>query len=137
MPSLSIGLNGEMTHEVNNDLWLTMKSEIKSELKRELFIELGRSSGRLNGEPDRIGDSIGSHLKPPPSIFTPICHPLVEEATRDVDGYYLEHWGFPNEKAKKKFVAAGFSRVTCLYFPIGARRADSICVFIAHDSLPH
>lgn len=52
-----------------------------------------------------------------PSYFTPICHPLVDEVTQTVDGYFLEHWPFKNEKARKKFVAAGFSRVTCLYFP--------------------
>ncbi|KAI8623281.1 Aristolochene synthase in complex with 12,13 Difluorofarnesyl diphosphate [Xylariaceae sp. FL1651] len=35
----------------------------------------------------------------------------------EVDGYFLRHWPFPGTKARKKFVAAGFSRVTCLYFP--------------------
>lgn len=54
---------------------------------------------------------------PPPSLFEPICHPLVKSVTDEVDGYFLQHWDFPNEKARKKFVAAGFSRVTCLYFP--------------------
>ena len=54
---------------------------------------------------------------PPSSIFKSICHPLVKEVTLDVDGFYLEHWNFDSEKAKRKFVAAGFSYVTCLYFP--------------------
>ncbi|KAB8236269.1 terpene synthase family protein [Aspergillus alliaceus] len=58
-----------------------------------------------------------SSLKPPPSTFQPLCHPLVEEVSKEVDNYFLQHWNFPNEKARKKFVAAGFSRVTCLYFP--------------------
>ena len=53
----------------------------------------------------------------PPSLFEPICHPLVESVTKQVDGYFLQHWNFPNERAREKFVAAGFSRVTCLYFP--------------------
>ena len=54
---------------------------------------------------------------PPPSLFEPICHPLVDSVTKQVDGYFLQHWDFPNERAREKFVAAGFSRVTCLYFP--------------------
>jgi aristolochene synthase len=41
----------------------------------------------------------------------------VEVVTREVDAYFLEHWPFPDETARKKFVNAGFSRVTCLYFP--------------------
>lgn len=41
----------------------------------------------------------------------------MEEVSREVDGYFLQHWNFKDEKARKKFVAAGFSRVTCLYFP--------------------
>ena len=53
----------------------------------------------------------------PPSNLIPLCHPLVEEVTKEVDGYFLEHWPFPNERSRKKFVNAGFSRVTCLYFP--------------------
>ncbi|RHZ50905.1 carbonyl reductase (NADPH-dependent) ari1 [Aspergillus thermomutatus] len=56
-------------------------------------------------------------LQPPPTLLQPLCHPRVDEVTKEVDGYFLEHWKFPNEKARKKFVAAGFSRVTCLYFP--------------------
>ncbi|USP74924.1 uncharacterized protein yc1106_02198 [Curvularia clavata] len=52
-----------------------------------------------------------------PSTWTSSIHPKVEETTAQVDGWFLQHWPFPNEKARKKFVAAGFSRVTCLYFP--------------------
>lgn len=37
--------------------------------------------------------------------------------TKEVDEYFLQHWGFDSAKAKKKFVDAGFSRVTCYYFP--------------------
>lgn len=58
-----------------------------------------------------------SSLTPPPSHFEPICHPLMEEVAAEVDGYFLQHWHFENDKAKKKFLGAGFSRVTCLYFP--------------------
>lgn len=56
-------------------------------------------------------------VNPPPTLFVPICHPLVGPVTAEVDGYFLKHWNFANEKAKQKFVNAGFSRVTCLYFP--------------------
>ncbi|KAL4916492.1 Aristolochene synthase [Aspergillus aurantiobrunneus] len=58
-----------------------------------------------------------SSLHPPPSAFQPLCHPRVEEVTREVNDYFLEHWDFPSEKARKKFVAADFPGVTCLYFP--------------------
>ncbi|TVY35497.1 Aristolochene synthase [Lachnellula subtilissima] len=53
----------------------------------------------------------------PASIFKPLLHPREKETTAEVDGYFLKHWNFENEKARKKFVAAGFSRVTCFYFP--------------------
>jgi aristolochene synthase len=61
---------------------------------------------------------------PPPSQWTPLCHPLVDEVSEEVDGYFLEHWPFPNKKAEQVFKSAGFSRVTCLYFPLA--RNDSI-----------
>ena len=57
-------------------------------------------------------------LSTPPSLFQHQCHRLVDPATKEVDGYFLKNWNFETEKAKKKFVAAGFSRVTCLYFPM-------------------
>lgn len=53
----------------------------------------------------------------PVSIWTSSIHPLHEQIVQEVDGYFLQHWPFPDEKARKKFVAAGFSRVTCFYFP--------------------
>ena len=55
--------------------------------------------------------------KPPPSAWKPQCHPCAAQVARIVDDYYLEHWPFPNERSKQKFLDAGFSRVTCLYFP--------------------
>jgi hypothetical protein len=53
----------------------------------------------------------------PAALFTPQIHPRVVEVTAEVDAYFLNHWPFENDKARKKFVAAGFSAVTCLYFP--------------------
>lgn len=55
---------------------------------------------------------------PMPSFFKPLCHPRVDSVSNEVNTYFLQHWSFPNEKAKKKFLDAGFSRVTCLYFPL-------------------
>ena len=54
---------------------------------------------------------------PPPPFLEPRCHPLEPEITREVDGYFIKHWPFPNEKAIQKFRDAGFSRVTCCYYP--------------------
>ncbi|KAK5637152.1 hypothetical protein RRF57_012864 [Xylaria bambusicola] len=53
----------------------------------------------------------------PTSLWASSIHPLHEQIIREVDGYFLQNWPFPDEKARKKFVAAGFSRVTCFYFP--------------------
>ncbi|KAI2601917.1 Aristolochene synthase in complex with 12,13-Difluorofarnesyl diphosphate [Hypoxylon sp. NC1633] len=53
----------------------------------------------------------------PSSEWTAQIHPLNEKIIAEVDGFFLQHWPFPDEKARRKFVAAGFSRVTCLYFP--------------------
>ncbi|KAF2823673.1 aristolochene synthase [Ophiobolus disseminans] len=53
-----------------------------------------------------------------PSTWAPRCHSLVDEVSREVDEYFLSRWNWPSERSKKVFVAAGFSRVTCLYFPL-------------------
>lgn len=53
----------------------------------------------------------------PAALFTPKIHPRVAEVTAEVDAFFLKHWPFESDKARKKFVAAGFSAVTCLYFP--------------------
>ena len=54
---------------------------------------------------------------PPPPFLEPRCHPLEPQITKEVDGYFIEHWPFPNEEAIQKFRDAGFSRVTCCYYP--------------------
>jgi aristolochene synthase len=54
----------------------------------------------------------------PPSNWTPLCHLDVDNVSRDVDEYFLRKWVWPSERSKKVFVAAGFPRVTCLYFPL-------------------
>jgi aristolochene synthase len=61
---------------------------------------------------------LGPQFAPPPSRFVPECHLLEKQVTAEVDGYFLTHWPFKTANDRKKFVAAGFSRVTCLYFPL-------------------
>lgn len=59
-----------------------------------------------------------SLLRIPPSDLQPLCHPLEKQVTEEVNGYFLKHWNFTTEKSRKKFVNAGFSTVTCWYFPM-------------------
>jgi hypothetical protein len=54
----------------------------------------------------------------PASAWEALCHPNVDEVSQQVDAYFLEHWPFPNAKAERTFIGAGFSRVTSLYFPL-------------------
>ena len=54
----------------------------------------------------------------PPSLFQYKCHRLVDQVSKEVDEWFLEDWKFENESSRRRFVAAGFSRVTCLYFPM-------------------
>ncbi|KAJ5460184.1 uncharacterized protein N7458_001736 [Penicillium daleae] len=54
----------------------------------------------------------------PPSKFHPSIHPHVDSVAAEVDDYFLRNWPFRSEKERAKFRAAGFSRVTCLYFPL-------------------
>ncbi|KAK8081346.1 Aristolochene synthase [Apiospora saccharicola] len=52
-----------------------------------------------------------------PTRFRPICHPRAEEVIKEVDAYFLENWPFPNEKARKKFKGADFTRNMCYNYP--------------------
>lgn len=52
------------------------------------------------------------------SRWDSMIHPMHEQVVQEVDDYFLQHWPFPDQKARKKFVAAGFSTVTCYYFPL-------------------
>lgn len=80
----------------------------------------------------------------PTSCLAPArSHPRAEEIGREVDGYFLEHWPFPNEKARLKFLGAGFSRVTCMYFPLAlddrihfACRLLTLLFLIDGESIP-
>lgn len=70
------------------------------------------------------GDSPVAHVplarkwEPPISAWKALCHPRVDEVSREVDGYFLKNWKFPNAKAEMIFLKAGFSKVTSLYFPM-------------------
>ncbi|KAL8829596.1 MAG: hypothetical protein Q9191_001923 [Dirinaria sp. TL-2023a] len=85
--------------------------------------------------------SYGSEQYPRGSILEPLCHGSVEMMSRAVNDFYLEHWPFPDEKARKKFVIAGFPTVTCLYFPKGLEsRMPQACsllsiLFLIDDQL--
>lgn len=65
-----------------------------------------------------LSTSITKSWLPAPSHWIAKCQPTVDAVLREVDEYFLRHWPFPSERAGKKFIAAGFSRVTCLYFPL-------------------
>jgi aristolochene synthase len=68
----------------------------------------------------------------PPSAWAPRCHRLVDQVSREVDDYFLSRWNWPDEKSKRIFVAAGFSRVTCLYFPLASDdRINLACNLLA------
>ena len=51
------------------------------------------------------------------SILEPRSHPLETQVTADVEQFFTSNWNFTDEKAVQKFHAAGFSLVTCCYFP--------------------
>lgn len=66
--------------------------------------------------------------KIPPSAWKSCCHALVDQVSRDVDQYFLSRWDWQDEKSKRIFVAAGFSHVTYLYFPLARDgRIDLAC----------
>ncbi|KAM4057643.1 aristolochene synthase prx2 [Hirsutella rhossiliensis] len=55
---------------------------------------------------------------PPPSTWVHACHHLVGLVSQETDDWFLQNWPFPNDKARHKFVAAGYSQLTCLYYPL-------------------
>ena len=63
----------------------------------------------------RKGESASS---PPPSAWTPRCHPRSAQVGPTVERYFLDNWPFPTPRARARFLTAGFSTVTCLYFPL-------------------
>ncbi|KAJ2998228.1 hypothetical protein NUW58_g389 [Xylaria curta] len=57
-----------------------------------------------------------------PGIHEPYLKPSwyhnMDQIIHEVDQYFLNCWNFASEKERKKFVHAGFSRVTCMYYPM-------------------
>ncbi|KFA76884.1 hypothetical protein S40288_09299 [Stachybotrys chartarum IBT 40288] len=53
-----------------------------------------------------------------PSIFRTLCHPSYPQITKETDDYFLKHWNFPDQKSRKKFISADFSRFACLNYPL-------------------
>jgi hypothetical protein len=78
-------------------------------------------STQFSGIPDGVSTRNRpqrTQWKPPTSYWTPICHPHAKEVCQEIDNYFLQNWVFPSPEAEKKFLEAGFSRVTCFYFPL-------------------
>ena len=64
------------------------------------------------------GKTLQRKSSTPPSLFQYKCHRLVDQVSKEVDDWFLGNWKFEDERSRRKFLAAGFSRVTCLYFPM-------------------
>lgn len=101
---------------LNNPVLMSLFNLVSSMMSRVMMG--GKTTTReLKPTPKTIPSAETEPNGVPPAIFTPICHPLVESVSKEVDGYFLEHWKLDSEKARKRFLGAGFSKVTCLYFP--------------------
>lgn len=75
------------------------------------------SNGTLDGD-DWAPPAVKAPLNSSSVLVSARFHPHEDVVTRQVNGYFLEHWPFPTKEARHKFVKAGFPRVTCAYFPI-------------------
>ncbi|KAH7141619.1 aristolochene synthase [Dactylonectria macrodidyma] len=79
----------------------------------------------------------------PAARFIPRIHPREPDVSAEVNGYFLKHWPFVNNEARQKFLAAGFSRVTCYYYPAALdTRIAFACrlltlLFLIDDLLEH
>ncbi|KAI1176094.1 Aristolochene synthase from penicillium Roqueforti [Nemania sp. FL0916] len=54
----------------------------------------------------------------PEPYLKPSWYHDMDRIISEVDQYFLDNWNFTSEKERKKFVVAGFSRVTCMYYPM-------------------
>ncbi|KAJ7274038.1 Aristolochene synthase in complex with 12,13 Difluorofarnesyl diphosphate [Mycena rebaudengoi] len=52
-----------------------------------------------------------------PTTFAAKIHPHFNQIAIDLDKYFLEHWPFPNKKARQKFVDAKFAYALCIIWP--------------------
>jgi hypothetical protein len=53
----------------------------------------------------------------PSTRFTAKVHPNTDQITEDVHVFFLQHWPFPNDKARKKFVGGNFAYGLCATWP--------------------
>jgi hypothetical protein len=72
----------------------------------------------------QVDQQASTPLQPTNSRFEFKCHRLVDEASKEVNDCFLERWAFPDARSRKRFVAASFPNVTCMYFPLS--RDDKI-----------
>jgi aristolochene synthase len=88
----------------------------------------GNGNGVYHKDVKSTGPNMNDSSPQNQSLFKKTCHPDVTTATKDVDSWFLSNWKFPDQKSRDKFVGAGFSRVTCLYFPKALpQRIKSAC----------
>lgn len=75
----------------------------------------------MGSESEATQDRRWGFSVPPESVLVPAkFHPLQDEVSLQVNNYFLDRWPFPDEKARIKFLKAGFSEVTCAYFPLAS-----------------
>ena len=82
-----------------------------------LFVSMAKPTVQASERKQAVDTKGLVKQEPPQPFFSPKCHHLEPQITAEVDGYFIEHWPFRNEKAVQKFRDAGFSRVTCCYYP--------------------
>lgn len=77
-------------------------------------------NGDKNGEEyiKHVRLSPARQWRVPASAWQSLRHPRADQISGEVNGYFVQHWQFPDFEAEKKFVNAGFPNVTCLYFPL-------------------
>ncbi|KAI1274952.1 Aristolochene synthase [Xylaria sp. FL0933] len=53
-----------------------------------------------------------------PSIFQALCHASYPHIATEINDYFLKHWKFRDEKSRRKFLTADYSRFACLNYPL-------------------
>lgn len=117
-PSLhSPSHNSETDSKDLSSIMSSLPTPSPASLYNMLVTTFASSSTKPSATEETTSSTPPSPRGPPPAILVPKVHPLEPEVTAEVDGYFIEHWPFPNEKAVQKFRDAGFSYVTCCYYP--------------------
>jgi len=64
------------------------------------------------------------------------CHPCHDEITRELDEYFLAHWPFTSDNARKKFLKSKINLYTCLALPHGdEKRVKLACELVTLNFL--